>query len=1135
VADQRGHRAASGCPDPEALAAYLDGTATPSERAAMTEHLADCEDCYLVFAESARMRIAEPAPSRLARLTQLSRAAVAAPAWSKAAAAIGGLAAAAALTFAVQPQLAPPWWPGRSEMVELVAAVGSGRTFEPRLTGGFAYGPVVEAPVVRAGERPEETLPADLRLASVSLEKRLLERRTAPNLHAYGAALMFMGRSDQAIASIEEAIRLAPANPRYNADLAAAYLVRFKQKKDIADVTKAIGAATTAVDADRSLPEARFNLALALEALSLREEARKAWTEYLALDAKSAWAQEARRHVEALGADKQSQRIEDEKRQIADAVAGTDRAALFGVVARLPDVAGSYGENTLLPEWADAVAAGDVTRANEQLDRAERLGQALSDATGERMLIDAAGAARAATREGRAMSLASGHRTFQKARALFNDDRVADAARLFADARVELAAAASPLAEWTGLYAAIASYYRNRFDDAVAALAPVRDAAAAHQHLMLLGRTLRMTGLIHHVSGRIGPALDDYQAALTAFDKAHGRDEVTAMHSSMAEILAQVGDSRTAWLHRGKALEGLGALSSARTRGTILQSSGLMAQRDGLLATALALQNEMLAESLRTDKAGPILAAYHDRAEVYRRLGADDAAQRDLAEADRWLARVPDPSLASRHEAELKLARAEVIQQRDPMRAIELLQQSGAYFRDHSLDQRLARVYLLLGQLQRQASRPDEAEATFAAGLRVLERQRPLLPDGRIRLGYFELPWNLFDEMIALVASQPGKERAALAYAERSRARDLLDAASATRSAEPIDPATMAATLAPGTALLYYASLRDELLTWLVTRGGVSFHRTPIGAAALAQDVAAFRDALSSPWEQDTSALQARLYAAILGPVADRLTHGETLAFVADGPLHTLPFAALRDPATNRYLVEDHAIEIAPSASMFVRRRDGRPLDGASARALVFGNPRAAGDESAVLPNLAQAEAEAKEIAQLFPGSVVLTGADATKRAFVDAAGRHAIVHFAGHAIANGDNPLLSRLLFASSDATRADLLFANEILSVDTHGTALVVLAACRTAVSALRKGEGAIGLARPFLATGVPSVVATMWDIDDQASRYFFRVFYTSLKSGGAPAAALRTAQLEMLRLADPRLRAPLAWAGFTLYGRE
>jgi CHAT domain-containing protein len=111
----------------------------------------------------------------------------------------------------------------------------------------------------------------------------------------------------------------------------------------------------------------------------------------------------------------------------------------------------------------------------------------------------------------------------------------------------------------------------------------------------------------------------------------------------------------------------------------------------------------------------------------------------------------------------------------------------------------------------------------------------------------------------------------------------------------------------------------------------------------------------------------------------------------------------------------------------------------------------------------------------------------------------------------------------------RSGQLFASELLSMSLAGTSVVVLAACRTGVGPIRRGEGPVSLARPFLARGVPSVVATLWDIDDQASAALFRSFYASLRADAEPADALRAAQLAMLHDSDPRHQKPSAWAGF------
>ena len=96
-----------------------------------------------------------------------------------------------------------------------------------------------------------------------------------------------------------------------------------------------------------------------------------------------------------------------------------------------------------------------------------------------------------------------------------------------------------------------------------------------------------------------------------------------------------------------------------------------------------------------------------------------------------------------------------------------------------------------------------------------------------------------------------------------------------------------------------------------------------------------------------------------------------------------------------------------------------------------------------------------------------------------------------------------------------------------------MVVLAACRTAAGAVSRVEGTLGLGRPFLAAGVPYVVASLWDIDDSVSRRFFITFHRALLSGGDPVVALRAAQIALLRSGDPSLAHPASWAAFVSMG--
>ena len=186
------------------------------------------------------------------------------------------------------------------------------------------------------------------------------------------------------------------------------------------------------------------------------------------------------------------------------------------------------------------------------------------------------------------------------------------------------------------------------------------------------------------------------------------------------------------------------------------------------------------------------------------------------------------------------------------------------------------------------------------------------------------------------------------------------------------------------------------------------------------------------------------------------------------------------------------------------------------------------------LPSLRGAEAEAEEIAVLYETADVLTGAAATKPAFLQGLRSAQVVHFAGHATSVGARGT-ARLLLAPDPETRvAGALYAFEIERQALPQVRLVVLAACGTAAGEALRLEGALSMARPFLAAGVPAVVASLWDVDDTTSRRFFVAFHRNLLAGGDPATALRQTQLGFLARATSRSaihRAGLAssaWAG-------
>jgi CHAT domain-containing protein len=95
-----------------------------------------------------------------------------------------------------------------------------------------------------------------------------------------------------------------------------------------------------------------------------------------------------------------------------------------------------------------------------------------------------------------------------------------------------------------------------------------------------------------------------------------------------------------------------------------------------------------------------------------------------------------------------------------------------------------------------------------------------------------------------------------------------------------------------------------------------------------------------------------------------------------------------------------------------------------------------------------------------------------------------------------------------------------------------LVVLSACQTALGEQVRGEGLISLTRPFMYSGVPRVVASLWQVPDRASAALMDLFYQGIVKEHLPAAAaLRRAQLKLRD--TPRWSSPYFWAGFVLQG--
>jgi CHAT domain-containing protein len=221
-----------------------------------------------------------------------------------------------------------------------------------------------------------------------------------------------------------------------------------------------------------------------------------------------------------------------------------------------------------------------------------------------------------------------------------------------------------------------------------------------------------------------------------------------------------------------------------------------------------------------------------------------------------------------------------------------------------------------------------------------------------------------------------------------------------------------------------------------------------------------------------------------------------------------------------------------------VFRANDERVTGRSANAIDAGVKRAAADAGvADLPRLYFSRQEAEAIRTLAPGHQTWSALDfdATRAAAKKPElGRYRVVHFATHGLLDSRRPELSGIVLSMVDKNGNPLdgfLRLDEIYNLKLNAD-LVVLSACQTALGEEVRSEGLIGLTRGFMYAGSPQVLASLWSVRDRAVAELMRRFYEGLlRQHLTPAAALRTAQLSMLR--EARWSDPYYWAAFTLQG--
>jgi CHAT domain-containing protein len=479
------------------------------------------------------------------------------------------------------------------------------------------------------------------------------------------------------------------------------------------------------------------------------------------------------------------------------------------------------------------------------------------------------------------------------------------------------------------------------------------------------------------------------------------------------------------------------------------------------------------------------------------------------------------------------------------------------------------------------------AEKRLYEGIQVWESLRAGLgSNDDYKVSIFEQQARTY-RLLQKVLIEQNKTDEALEIAERGRARALIDlltsrlyylaSIQSTATSPSINQIKQTASIHSSTLVQYsivydtdatkgkeVQAIESELFTWVIKpTGEITFrpvHLQPLrqeqntslsNLVSQARESLGINDELSTvrtTANSEAPKLLRQLHEILIQPIADLLPDNpeEPVIFIPQQSLFLVPFAALLDPTTGKFLIEQHIILTAPSIQVLdsTRKRQQHLKDEWASKKdeknsdlyLVVGNPTMPfipkiGQPPEQLEQLEGAEEQARTIAKLLNTQPIIRD-DATKVNVVQQMLSARLIHLATHGLLDDIRELgvpAGAIALAPTEGVDNGFLTAGEILELKLKAE-LVVLSACLTGLGKVT-GDGVIGLSRCLFLAGVPSVIVSLWSVPDEPTQYLMIEFYGNLQGGMNKAKALRQAILTTKQ----KFRSPVNWAGFTLIGES
>jgi CHAT domain-containing protein/tetratricopeptide (TPR) repeat protein len=1053
--------------------------------------------------------------------------------WPAPAYALAGIAAVAVVAWIGMRVVHPP-----SAEQLLAQAYTEHRTLEVRIPGA-KYAPMR---VERSTAGSNIDKPTALLKAEALIGEHL---RKNPNdvawLQAKARADLLDGHFDSAIKTLQGALQVEPDDPSLLTDLGAAYYVRAEtsgRPVDYGNAMESLGKALTKTPDD---PLALFNRALASERLFLYTQAMDDWEHYLRVDPEGGWAEEARRRLDTIK--EKLQQHEKSQREPLLGPAEIARAADDPAVrAKIDDRVEEYFHVAITDWLPNAFPEQSSKRQSAQdfLAALKVLAQIAEAKHGDHWLSALLSKTDGARFPSALLTLASTARSYDTGDYSAQFSSAQRSALLFRAAG-NLAGELTSQAE--EVYADHLLYEGEPCISLVRSLKPQLEREG-YQWLQA-----KVSLEEANCEGLLGNWGAVHPATLTGTNQAknHGylslylgglgfqADEASFMGDDARGFLFATQGLGVFWSRPIEPTKGYNFYTDLDTAADNLRLPNLQVALWRQATTVIDADPDVLQRAMAHRWYGnsaylanmPGLAADEfSKASILFAAAPQTAATiRRRMDAEIWLARI-EGRQGDLEKASIRLERVQPILEEAPSFETEVgfystqaeisLRRSDFAAAESSLKSAIFLAEWALSSLPSEAQRRQWTEQTQDA-YRNLVAWKFRQGDSNGALELWE--WYKGAEVRANFPQGSSRPLGSLAPA-------LPDAHQAPSLPVPTVVAESLPQFQDQTVIVY-ATSAEGIAIWAYDDRGVS-SRWVAEPLSDVKNLATRFNALCSDPSSDLALLRTvarSLYDLLIAPIEDRIVGGRVLLFEPDDALAGVPFDVLID-SSGRYLAQKNAVATFPGLYLALRLRPAVRITPESS-ALVVSVPSPAEDG---WTTLAEADGEAKAVAEGFRYALWLRGPEASLSAIRQTIRSVSVFHFAGHAVAF---PERDGLALAERDASfqHARLLNARSLSEGDAARLQLAVLSACQTGNRPDAASSGNEGLAKRLLHAGVPHVITTRWNIDSVETASLMKEFYGKLLSGQDVAVSLRSAEIALA--SQPLSMHPYYWAAFEVQG--